>query len=571
MVETPKRTLTAPFWPITPRNPEGMPRWANDITFALSAAFGQLITRIEDVTDAGSTERLGLLTPIGSRKFYYDQGSTDLYFDTPDAEWARVGSADMTSGYFATKEPTGFLDKSETTLSWDDGTRTLTLTLVGSDATVYHNGRLITLTTNLSKQITDVDGQHYIFIDSDGELQSSTALYSQEFIRDEIAVAEVYWNSTDSEATIVADERHGLMPWQVHLWLHLFQGAQRRSGLGLGSILADDTGASNTHAEMSVSSGVILDEDNEITIGSSVAPAKIPVLAKRGVSAEWYIAGYSNAPLVLNGSSIPYYNSVGGGGWSLTAVTNTKFTLVHIFATNDIRYGYIAVMGEAEYNNIIDARDGANNEISQITTAGLPMDEFVAVGTVIYQINTAYTNSYNARIVSTTTGDDYVSWLSGAPYNAATGPSSHASLVDRDLPDQHPADAIDVDITGFSGILSGTDTDVQTALDTIDAHTHSYLPLTGGELSGDLTLANGVALRGKDTGGTAYDMIELRSDNILQIGKAKDVRIGDYDGGSYVWVHYSDGDIYMAGGNLTLSTGNIDASAGYIDADQGAG
>lgn len=40
------------------------------------------------------------------------------------------------------------------------------------------------------------------------------------------------------------------------------------------------------------------------------------------------------------------------------------------------------------------------------------------------------------------------------------------------------ADNIEVDATGFSKILSGTDTDVQTALDTLDQHTHPSTDIT---------------------------------------------------------------------------------------------
>lgn len=40
---------------------------------------------------------------------------------------------------------------------------------------------------------------------------------------------------------------------------------------------------------------------------------------------------------------------------------------------------------------------------------------------------------------------------------------------EADTADAHDASAISVDASGFSGILSGSDTDVQQALDTIDA------------------------------------------------------------------------------------------------------
>ena len=65
---------------------------------------------------------------------------------------------------------------------------------------------------------------------------------------------------------------------------------------------------------------------------------------------------------------------------------------MHIFATNDITQAkkVIAIQGEAQYSTISQARLGASTEISDILTAGLPMAEWVVLGTLIYEYKTAF-------------------------------------------------------------------------------------------------------------------------------------------------------------------------------------
>lgn len=61
---------------------------------------------------------------------------------------------------------------------------------------------------------------------------------------------------------------------------------------------------------------------------------------------------------------------------------------------------------------------------------------------------------------------------------------SHADLTDRDLDDQHPASAVAPDVTDFDGGLSATDTDLQTALETIDDDLgHAIHDNVAGEIS----------------------------------------------------------------------------------------
>jgi hypothetical protein len=99
------------------------------------------------------------------------------------------------------------------------------------------------------------------------------------------------------------------------------------------------------------------------------------------------------------------YNLLSGGSWSLAEVDNNKFVLVHVFATNDIEFPFIAILGQTQYNDKTSARDGAISEIKGLS--GLPVAEFCPVGSVIIQTSNAYSNTPKAQIVSTASGADY--------------------------------------------------------------------------------------------------------------------------------------------------------------------
>lgn len=567
-----------------------------------------------------------------------------FFFDGRDAAgdpaWYEIGKpADGSSAM-----QVGFESQSDNALTWTDGTRTLEIDPTGTEFFYWVNNVRLRSTGD-SVVIPDTEGLHHIYFDSDGNLQTSMVVTLADLIFDNAYVANVYWDATNSKAVFVGDERHGLMDPNAHYWIHTFGGGTAHgSGLGLGSILSDQSGALDTHAEMATSSGTYADEDIIHSVTGTAAPAPIPVMYKSGSTPVWRKDTAGNAPIKFSGG-VPQINTFSSPNWGQTSVTNTKFFLMHIFVTNDYRnaHKYVAIQGEAEYNTVVEAQDGAETEISALYTDGLPMAEFLPIATVIYQYNTAYTNSYDCRIRATSGGDDYVNWLT-QELRPGIGPTSHAALADRDLPDQHPADAVATDTSSFGGVLSGADAEVQSALDTLDDHDHDtandlrYLkldcsndPLTADlEVQGDVTLDSGdvllddfyglawydgvsswyrlvsadssvtklyignaagfdtvlrgatqievqdtlnfdnnIALAMESSGGTSYNVLKMRTDGRLALAYENDLYIGDYDGGTYVWIHKNDGDVYMSGGNLTLTTGDIDVMSGYADADDG--
>jgi hypothetical protein len=97
-----------------------------------------------------------------------------------------------------------------------------------------------------------------------------------------------------------------------------------------------------------------------------------------------------------------------------------------VFATNDIETPFVAIAGINQYANIPAARAGAESEISSLS--GLPFAEFVAIGTVIYQTDSAYNNTPKARVRSAAAGETYVDFRGEQLYTPSGVATSHSLL-----------------------------------------------------------------------------------------------------------------------------------------------
>ena len=92
------------------------------------------------------------------------------------------------------------------------------------------------------------------------------------------------------------------------------------------------------------------------------------------------------------------YNKFANGFYTLESCGNNKFYLYHIFMTNDKDNKYIIICGNHEYDTKEEAKNAIMDEINKLS--GLPFNDFLSLGTIIYEANSNYTNTAKARIVN---------------------------------------------------------------------------------------------------------------------------------------------------------------------------
>lgn len=444
----------------------------------------QLTLQPADNTNPGVITA-GTQTIGGAKTFSSNVTATVNYTPADAADWLSPAPTTVAGGLDAladkivqyneiTKEPTGFPNLVDSTTSFDNLTRQLTIQPVGASFDVYVKGAKFTKTTAQVATISNTAGNHYIYFDSTGTLTSTTTLSSTLF-SDNAMVAIIYWNTDTSTRTYFGEERHGLvMDGATHTYLHTVFGSRYLSGLALQNFSIDGTGNLDADAQFTSDSGSIRDEDILI---SFLAQAQIAILYRQGQlwrkkTADAFPVIYSGTAGYTGANGLLPYNQFTGGVWQLTEVLNTRFVLVHFFGTNDKETPVIGVQGINEYTSITSAKNGASTEIT--TLSGLPFAEFVPIGTVVFEVANGYANVPKARVRSVN-GGDYVDFRGTQLYTPAGNATTHSLL---------------------SGLAN-------------DDHTQYVLADGSRSITGNLTLANQSGLKLSELGTNGNEFVEI--------------------------------------------------------------
>lgn len=338
----------------------------------------------------------------------------------------------------AAGEPTGFLDRFQSVISFNDSTRVFTITPLSSSYLIFLKGFSFVINSSRTVTIPNSTGLHFIYFDADTGNLVTTTTFSEDIITKHAYVSVIYYRADTSQRIYFADERHGIaMDSGTHIHFHTAFGAQYVNGLALNNIIADGSTSLDTSCQFGVDNGVIRDEDIKITITDGlpqdIAPiGKYPILYRLGSDTNWFRTTIiDNFPVLTsskatypNGGGLPAYNYKSGTDWLLGEVLNNDYFLMHVLATNDVDYPIQIICG-GKYATLSQVRDGAITEFKGYS--GLPFTEFVLIATVIFQSNATHTNTPKSIIVSTQDGFPYVDWRKTTTFNVGgTGSTQNA-------------------------------------------------------------------------------------------------------------------------------------------------
>ncbi len=342
----------------------------------------------------------------------------------------------------AMSEPTGFdLNHSDLIgdISFSDSLPDRTFTIEPKGGQDYFNffvgGREFRKSSAEIIQITDVEGIHVIYYNTDGvlsEIANPSTAQVAEGIRTVVFVAILYWNATDNEAIYVGEERHGIqMDGSTHSYLHFAEGLKYLSGLGLNTMSVDGSGVT-ADAQFGIDLGGVSDEDIHISVSAVTSTTGLPIYYMLGASPRWVRdvnAGFSVRTFDGTTSTRLAYNQYTGGAWQLTEESNGDFVLYHVFATTEKDNPMICIMGQNGYSTKRAARAGALTEIHSLVLDDILFPEIRPIATIIFQTKLAYANNVNAMVVSTDEGDDYIDWRSEIISRTEISTDDHGSLT----------------------------------------------------------------------------------------------------------------------------------------------
>lgn len=273
----------------------------------------------------------------------------------------------------------------DTTITWTNGTRTISIAPTGTKFTVWANNTGYTFTGSQSTVIANVVGQHYVIFDATGALTSSTTPW--DITTDQAApVATVYWDGTNGA---VADERHSAQRdrWN-HRDLHNTRGTAYQDGLA----------GSFNNANFSVAPGNIYDEELKLILPNTYTTCRL-WYRKVGATQMTFESAVANV-YKASGTSLQYDNA----GTLTTVTTNGggNYVTNWIYATDDIAYPIYCVVSQAQYTTLANARAATSPTFPNLTTR-----EWKLIYTVIYRNPAgvaAFIEATDYRTVSTLPG-----------------------------------------------------------------------------------------------------------------------------------------------------------------------
>ncbi len=208
------------------------------------------------------------------------------------------------------QEPQGFVNRDDSTISFNDSTRTFTIqpATSGSSYTLYIEGIKVVKNTVETVVLGSGTALNYIHFDTTPPYILQTKTSAFDFDTD-VPVAFIHWNGGINQSTFFGEERHGIkMDSMTHKWIHNTFGMQYINGLSIGGYTLLGNGSSNSHAQFDISDGTLYQEDIIINITNGVGAgsfiqqlspiAYIPVYYHSGTTGQWVRDTATSFPLI---------------------------------------------------------------------------------------------------------------------------------------------------------------------------------------------------------------------------------------------------------------------------------
>jgi len=363
-----------------------------------------------EITSSTQTTLTGILTGNGANVSSITDNSNDW---NEAYSWGEVSHA-----------PTGFPNRTDTAISLVGKIFTIT----GTNFEVFLDGNKFIKNTQ-SITISENIGTHFIYYNNVGVLTDSIIAWD---LFTTIPIATIYYDGIN---TILQEERHSTtMNKATHDLLHNTVGT--RYGKGLTGVFSDFT--------FSIEEGSIYDEDLKLTITPQTLAR---VFYKNGTS-NFTFTSPQTQYFIRPDTDLRYNN-----GNAVAIASNGNFVAYWIFATNNIDYPIISVMGQRQDGTINNARN--NNTYESLSLNGLAFPEFKILYRVILRNDaTPFQEVQDLRNISNIPSGTYVA----TDHNVLTGLTNPS----------HPASAIYTDTTNFNNFLDSTDDTVQKVLDKVN-------------------------------------------------------------------------------------------------------
>jgi hypothetical protein len=326
----------------------------------------------------------------------------------------------------------GFLNTTETTISFDPVTFIFTIAPTSTTWSYYYKGLKYTITGAKTYTLAGTPptaGTYYISLDStDGTLSDGTIPWTLE--DQKIPVATINWDNANNPKHWIADERHTvLMDYRDQYYIHTVEGSKAISLPTITGTYVLNSG-NDTDKAFGLSASSIMDQDrkHDLALLAEGNGTTTPYVVWYRTAAGTWTWKYSDMPFIYNvgnANNIIQYDlngtmtdgTIGTGG-------STRYVNSYILCTNktgDARY--IFVSGRNQFTSIALAQ--AEN-ISAFTWAGFMIDESVIVYRCTWKPTTA--SGKGSAVLSAIPQQVNISTVTNASSGAGTDHETLANL-----------------------------------------------------------------------------------------------------------------------------------------------
>lgn len=392
------------------------------------------------------------------------------------------------------------------TLTYNETTRTVTITPTGATFDIFVKGMKYTFTGAQSIVHSATGAEQFIYFDSSGVLTTSLSPWD---LLSTAPVCSVFQDATNSRRIPLDERHHAGRDLYWHRNQHAAEGTKVTSGFAATGYTLSN-GASDVVLQLAIASGRVEDEDIRVDTQELAAAGPYNLLYRSGASGDWVITRTSTLPFLYSGSNLQY-NQNTGATWQLTNVVEDSYVNYWVFAltalpTTDITptpsstQQLVIIAGQALYSSQASADA---ETVSSLAYGSAPFQEMAPLYKLTFKFNasnpSAYTNTARTALTA-------ISRVVGSFASlTATAQSDHGAL--SGLTDQdHPASAIiftptgNIAATDVQAAIAELDTEKQAALvsgTNIKTVNNVSLLGSGNIAAGDVTLSGTESLTNK--------------------------------------------------------------------------
>jgi hypothetical protein len=400
----------------------------------------------------------------------------------------------LTSSMVGYQPMHGHPDTSQTALSYNATTRTISIAPVSGSFDIWIKGIKHTYTQALSLQHAAETGEYYFYIDADGTPQLGTTFWN---LYADIPCSWIYYNATTGKG-FALNERHGA--WRdpsQHIRNHVIDGTQIKPGGFSANSYVLNSSTNNAAINFGIASGGVMDEDLPTDISQLTAGGPYTILYREGSSGIWNWTTTATIPF-LSGATYVQANTFVASAWQLTSLTSNDYVNYYVFASPMLSpmSGIFMVPGQAVFTSLSAAQA---ESVSSLSWGTVPFAEIAPIYKITLRVQSGWNGTTGrVRIIE-------FNRLSGSKSSLGIGAAAtvHNALSGRSDVDSHPAAAITVTPSG-----NITSIEAQAALVELDTKKAATVHDHDTSISGSaakLTTSRTIALTGDVTATGSFD------------------------------------------------------------------